>query len=346
MPLWKKIKRILRTEDVQLHEAAEAVHERWITGLNTRTTVILVIVSLITWLYLGIASPPNQFPAGDIVTVPSKSSLKATTIELQKQGVVRSALGLRIVVTLMGGERKVIAGDYQFREPRDVFHVARTITTGAFGLEPVKIRITEGATVRQMADILQYALPRFSKEAFLEKALPQEGYLFPDTYYFMPNATAESVIETMRTNFDAHMEPLQADLQKSGKSLEDIVIMASLLEREASKSADRKMIAGVLWNRLDKKMLLQVDASFRYINGKGTFDITKQDLASESRYNTYKYPGLPPGPIGSPSLDSMQAAINPTPSKYLFYLADNTGVTHYAVTYAEHLRNKRIYLGS
>ena len=142
------------------------------------------------------------------------------------------------------------------------------------------------------------------------------------------------------------MAELEQTYGTSTRSRTDIVTMASILEKEAKNTRDRKMIAGVLWNRLDRGMLLQVDAVFLYTIGRTTFDLTMKDLASDSPYNTYRYKGLPPTPIGSPSLDSLVAAMTPTKSDYLFYLADNDHVTHYSKTYREHLRKKRLYLGS
>jgi UPF0755 protein len=247
---------------------------------------------------------------------------------------------------ILGRARGAKAGDYIFKEPQSVWGIARRISTGAFGLEPVRIRITEGATTREMAEQLSKALPRFNADAFLLAARPQEGYLFPDTYFFLPNAHEDAVLDTLRQNFDAHIAELQPLIAASGHSLEEIITMASIIEREARVPADRRMISGVLWNRIRINMPLQVDVTFLYTVGKNTFQLTLADLRTDHPYNTYVNKGLPPGPIGSPSLDSIQAAAEPTPNPYLFYLADNTGVTHFSKTYEEHLRKKRLYLGT
>jgi len=237
----------------------------------------------------------------------------------------------------------VHAGDYIFKEPLDVFSVARALAVGQYGLEPVRIRIPEGATVKQMAVIYARYLERFDATSFLAKATPQEGYLFPDTYNFLPNANDAMVIDTMRNNFDEKISTIQPQVASSTHSLSDIVIMASILEREAYNTADRKMIAGVLWNRLARGMPLQVDATFAYTLGKGTFQLTMKDLTTPSPYNTYTNKGLPPTPIGSPSLDSIIAALTPTQSDYVYFLADKQGVTHYCKTYTCQLANKAKY---
>ncbi|MDO8561571.1 MAG: endolytic transglycosylase MltG [bacterium] len=312
---------------------------------NRRTILIFAVFgSLALYLYMGYVRPPDNFPINELVTVEEGASLGDAGTTLEKDSVVRSALALKIMVTLMGHEYDVHAGDYLFKEPRNLISVARAISVGSFGLEPLRIRILEGATTKEMAAILGSRLLRFNGEKFLEEATPMEGYLFPDTYFFLPNASEDLVVRTMRQNFDTQIATIQDKITASGHTLEDVVIMASLLEREARKMEDRQMIAGVLWNRLELGMLLQVDAAFLYTIGKGTYQLTTADLQSDSPYNTYRYKGLPPGAIGSPSLKSILAAVTPVQHKYLYYLADRKGVTHYSVTYAEHLRKKNIYI--
>lgn len=321
--------------------------EKWRAHANRRTSVAIAAIGVIMiFSYLVLIRPPADFPVDVLVTVQDGASLKEIASQLEDDGVVRSELAFRILVTLLGRERSAHAGDYLFKEPKDVFTVARSISTGAFGLEPERIRIVEGATTRSMAIIYSSRLLRFDPERFLELAQAHEGYLFPDTYFFLPNVTEDTVIRTMRENFDLQTEALRAEIASSTRTLEDIVIMASIIEREARTKSDRRMISGVLWNRIKRGMALQVDVTFLYTLGKNTFQLTLADLASDNPYNTYKHKGLPPTPIGSPSLDSLDAALHPTKNDYLFYLADYQGVTHYSKTYEQHLRYKRMYLGT
>jgi UPF0755 protein len=168
--------------------------------------------------------------------------------------------------------------------------------------------------------------------------------LFPDTYFFLPNATENTVIEAMRQDFDRHEITIAKEVAAFGRPLSDAVIMASIVEREASNPDDRRTIAGVLWNRIDRGMPLQTDVTFIYTLGKTDSQITMSDLQSDSLYNTYKHKGLPPTPIGSPSLDSLLSTVTPIKSNYLFYLADGQGVTHYCATFACQLQNERVYL--
>lgn len=322
------------------------ISERWRLHANRRTMLALIFggTTLIT-LYIGVVQPPEEFPIDTLVTIPDGATLSETADSFEKGGVVRLGLALKILLTLVGREDEVHAGDYLFKEPKNMFVVARAIVIGAYGLEPTRIRIPEGATTAKMAKIFGSQLQRFDEEHFLEIAQPLEGYLFPDTYFFLPNATEKLVFSTMRGNFDAHIATIQEQIDSFGKPLSDVIIMASLLEREAENSADRRKIAGVLWNRLERNMLLQVDAAFIYTLGKGSFDLTVDDLKSDDPYNTYVNKGLPPGAIGSPSMDSLLAAVTPVEHNYLYYLADRNHVTYYSKTYEEHLRKKRLYLG-
>ena len=318
--------------------------ERWDLHANRRTLIILVVIgALTTFFYLRVIQPPDAFPLNQLVAVPAGQSLGEVAQAIEDAEVVRSALALEVVVKLLGNERNVHAGDYLFKEPLDVFSVAHKLAVGAYGLEPTRVRIHEGATTKEMAALLDKQFERFDADNFLAQTRLQEGYLFPDTYFFLPNVTEDTVIQAMRQNFDAQIAPLLPLIASSTRSLPDIVIMASIIEREARNSADRRMISGVLWNRIERGMALQVDVTFLYTIGKGTFQLTNRDLLTDSPYNTYMRKGLPPTAIGSPSLDSLEAAVNPTKNNYLYFLADHSGVTHFCKTYACQLANKARY---
>jgi UPF0755 protein len=323
------------------------ISETWKLHANRTSLIIILSCGIIALaLYVCVIQPPSTFPTDELVSVPEGLTLSQVSNTLYNDGVIRSPLAFRILIKILGHERGVQAGDYQFKEPLDIFTIARSISIGAFGLEAQHILIPEGATTKQMSIIFSAKLQRFNQANFLTQAQPLEGYLFPDTYYFLPNATEDMVIQAMRQNFDDHEKQIDPLVQASGRSLHDIVIMASIIEREARNSDDRRMISGVLWNRIDKKMALQVDVTFLYTIGKGTFQLTMKDLLSDSPYNTYVNKGFPPTPIGSPSLDSLIAAANPTKNDYYFYLADRNGVTHFSKTYKEHARKQRLYLGT
>lgn len=329
------------------HQMIGRLIERWDLHANRRTVLILLILgAFATFLYIEVIQPPDAFPLNELVAVPKGESLGEVAQTLQEQDVVRSAFALRVIVKLMGNERNVHAGDYLFHEPQDIFSVAHSLIIGAYGLEPTRVRVHEGATTKEIAALFERQFERFDADNFLAQTKLQEGYLFPDTYFFLPNVTEDTVIQAMRQNFDTKIAPLLPQIASSTHSLSDIVIMASIIEREAHNSVDRRKISGVLWNRLQRGMLLQVDVTFLYTIGKGTYQITMKDLMTDSPYNTYKNKGLPPTAIGSPSLDSLKAAVDPITSDYLYYLADRNGVTYFSKTYAEHLRKKNLYIGN
>jgi len=327
-----------------LDDFQNRLSDKWRVHTNRRSLIALVVGGVIAiYAYIALIQPPGNFPIGELVLVPSGTSVSQIALELEAQGVIRSPLAFKALIMIFGDERNVRAGDYLFKEPKDIFAITRAMSTGAFGLEPIRIRVAEGATTKDMAIIFGTRLQRFNRENFLAQAQPMEGYLFPDTYFFLPNATEDTVIQTMRQNFDAHIATVQTDIDASGKPISEIITLASIIEREARNPEERRKISSVLWNRLNKDMALQVDVTFLYTIGKGTFELTKDDLASDSPYNTYINKGLPPTPIGSPSLDAIVAAAVPAKTDYLFFMADLRGVTHFCKTHSCHQANKLRY---
>lgn len=198
----------------------------------------------------------------------------------------------------------------------------------------VTVTIPEGYNVRQTGEMFE-KLGMFSKDEFVKIAQKEEGYLFPDTYRFYKTAKTEDVVAKMKDNFNKKVVP---------ETSPEVIIMASLLEEEVKSMDDRKIVAGILWKRLDRGMGLNVDAALTYVLGKASRELTAEDLKYDSPYNTYKYRGLPPTPISNPGLDAISAAQNPTQSLNFYYLTDKEGKTHYAATLEEHALNKWKYL--
>ena len=186
----------------------------------------------------------------------------------------------------------------------------------------VSVTIPEGFDRAQIADTFASKLPNFNKTKFLADTQNLEGYLFPDTYFFLSSDDENTVIKSMSENFSKKIASLAPAIAASGKSERDIIIMASLIEREAKGDVDRKVISGILWKRINIGMLLEVD----------------------SAPETYKVRGLPTNPVGNPGLLALNAAIFPQSSPYLYYLHDKNGIIHYAKTFAEHEANIAKYL--
>lgn len=307
-----------------------------------------ILIPIICFIFLFVVtgyalSAPKYFPSFTIFSVSKGSSLSAIAESLKDGGYIRSEFLFKAIVrAVFFSGRSAVAGDYVFEEPMSVLRLARRIVVGNFNLLAVKITIPEGLNKFEISEILEKNLPSFNKEEFL--AMAKEGYMFPDTYFFMPNITTDGIVYTLENNFNQKIQSVNEQIEKFGKPLDDVIKIASILETEARTTETRRTIAGILWKRLEKDMPLQVDVSFKYINGKTTFELTSDDLDIDSPYNTYKYAGLPPTPISNPGLDSIKAASDPLNTDYLYFLSDHEGNMHYGVTFEQHKENKFRYL--
>jgi UPF0755 protein len=288
--------------------------------------------------------PPAKVPAEKIFEIPEGYTLSETARMLENKGVIRSAFFLRAYISVVKNNHPVISGFYLLPEKESLSMVAERIVAGEYRIDRIKILIPEGLDAKDLEKSFVSSIPVFDGEKFFAMAKKEEGYLFPDTYFFFTIVKPEEAIETMRTNFDAKIKPIADRIQASGHSLADIVIMASIIERETVTPVDRRIVSGILWKRIKLGMPLQVDAAFDYVNGKSTHALTMEDLRTDSPYNTYTNKGLPPGPICNPGIDTILAAAEPTKTSYLYYLSDAKGVMHYAKTFDEHKVNKVKYL--
>lgn len=314
------------------------------------TLGFLAIVFLVT-VVVGVSSQaPASFVPNTIVHVSKNMSLSTVGNLLKKKNVIKSTFLFRIVTNISGGGSSVQAGDYLFKTPPLVWQVASRLIQNDQGFTLVRVTIPEGTSVRGMGAILNTAFNAsstftFKTKSFLSLASTSEGYLFPDTYLLLPNVTPSAVVSTMKNTFNQKIKTIAPLIAASHRSTKDIVIMASILEKEALVQADRQVIAGILWKRLDSGFLLQVDPPFAYAIGKTSDALTREDLQVDSPYNTYKNKGLPPTPINNPGLESLTAAATASTTPYWYYLSDKKGVMHYAVTYDQHLANRTKYLG-
>lgn len=301
---------------------------------------------LLFLLYFVTLAPPLNFPGASLVKVEKGETITSVAQTLKAKHLIRSTALFILIAKLYGSHGRIVDGEYFFPSAENVLEVGRRLAHGDFELVPIKVTIPEGSTTYQIANILTKKIPDFDKQGFLEASQSKEGYLFPDTYFFVPGEEPILIVTTFENNFKKKLDDASttAQLQKSGKTLRDVITMASLLEKEANDTESRRIIAGILWHRIRIGMALQVDAVFPYIIGKNSFNLTKADLKIDSPYNTYTNKGLPPGAIANPGLDSILATLNPIPTNYLFYLSDLHGTFHYSKTYPEQLANQRLYL--
>ena len=287
-------------------------------------------------------SPPFSFPSGAIITVPEGAGLYTLAGKLREEKVIRSPFWFRLATTALGGERDMKAGQYYMARPQNTFLIAWRVFNGDHNIKVVRLTIPEGFTVDKISALFDERFAFFDHESF--KVLAPEGYLFPDTYFVPVTATASSTIKLLYDNFLRKIASSSLNVESSGRTLEEIIVMASIIENEAKLWQDREIISGILWKRLELGIPLQVDASFVYVNGKTTKDLTSDDLKINSPFNTYLYRGLPPAPISNPGLESIKAALNPTSTPYLYFLTGDDGMMHYSRTLDEHAEKKFKYI--
>lgn len=317
-------------------------------GIKELRTKILILLVFFVVFFSATTSfllmPPKDFPSHKIIKIKNGDSLSMVSGLLLKENIIRSRYYFEVCSKVVGGMKPIIAGEYLFKEPVSACRVAIRVARGLSGISEIKVTLPEGVTNKQIADIIKKDILEFDFGSFVEKAKNDEGVLFPDTYSFARNVAPEMVISVMTDNFKSKIKPLLDEINASGHSEREIVTMASILEKEATSDEDKAIVSGILWKRISIGMPLQVDASFLYILGKKSSEVTLEDMRIKSTYNTYTNKGLPSGPIGNPGLVAIQSALRPTSSPYLYYLSDNNGVMHYAKTFEEHKANKLKYL--
>ena len=312
---------------------------RYIWWLSSFILAILLVGG-----YSFTLAPPSNFPSGSIVVVARGASVPDITKQLSDARIIKHSKFLQFILRVSGTSARVQAGSYLFKTPQNLLTVAYRLTAGDYGLPLVGITFPEGVTVRDISIKVAAAFASISAQDFISEGKPHEGYLFPDTYLFSPDTDAKTIISTMRANFDVKIASLSDDIKTSGHSISDVVIVASLVEKEVRTNENKRIVAGILWKRLEINMPLQVDAVFGYIFNRDTYSPSFSDLKTESPYNLYLHTGLPPGPIANPGLESIQAVVNPIKTDYLYYLTGTDDKMHYAKTYSTHLANQNKYL--
>lgn len=283
---------------------------------------VLGAIAFLSSFYFFFFNTPSNFPKGMIFNLAEGSSLRNVSLALKKENIIRSRILFEALVILRGGEKHIISADYLFEDKVSSTEVARRILKGERHLAPIKITVPEGFTINDISEVAASKLLYFNKDKFLISAKEKEGYLFPDTYFFLTTADERDVIESMSANFKKKISMLEGEISQSGQSQRNIIIMASVIEKESKGDVDRDIISGILWKRLGLNMPLQADAA----------------------PGTYQTRGLPQNPIGNPGLVAIKAALYPQNSPYLYYLHDKGGNIHYAKSFAEHRQNILKYL--
>ncbi len=309
---------------------------------------VVVAASWMSWLWwndsISEVDLKNSKPLVFIVN--RGDGVKTIAANLYQQNIIRSPTGFYLLVKLLGLERQLQAGDFRLNRSMNATSIARELTHGILDLW---VTTLEGWRKEEVATKLAKDID-IPEQEFLKYAT--EGYMFPDTYLIPRDATPAGVVKMFRDNFDKKVTvQMREDAKKSGLTLDEVMILASLVEKEGKTAEDRSVIAGIIEKRLKADWPLQVDATIQYAIGYQPIEktwwkkeLSSDDLKMKSPYNTYLNPGLPPAPICNPGLESIMAVIYPKNSDYWYYLHDPTGAVHYAKTIDEHNANSTKYL--
>lgn len=308
--------------------------------------IILIILfgGLIFWWDQGLKPLSPNDKSLKIFVVRPGSGVRVIANSLKKEDIIKDPIIFFLLVKKLGLDNKIEAGDFRLSPSMTPEEIAKNLTHGTLD---IWITIPEGKRADEIADILRNKIPSYNS-SWRTVLNQNEGYLFPDTYLIPKDATIELIISQMKRNFNQKFSKL--DTSKTKLTKEQIVNIASLIEREARLAEDRPLVASIILNRLNIDMALQLDATIQYGLGyqadKKTWwkkDLTKEDLKSNSPYNTYLKTGLPPTPISNPGFSVLFAVVNPAATDYLYYISDKSGKNHYAKTLNEHNENIRKY---
>ena len=320
--------------------------------------ILSVAVGIFIW-WSGVSSPVStSTETVDFLVVKGRAASQIGEA-LYKEGLIKNPLAFKFYVQTTGKSDQIQAGEFRLSPAYSLEKTVDTLTG-----PPLELWVTvpEGLRREEIVERFVQGLEKEEPDAsnfrqeFLEASEDMEGFLFPDTYLFPRDVKASSVTSAMRNTFDKRIAEIGGD--KSPEfTLEDIVTLASIIERETKTDVERPVVAGILLNRLEIGMGLQADAATQYALANARCQkldarcdnwwpiLTLTDLQIDSPYNTYKYRGLPPAPIANPGLSSLKAAIDPAETDYLYYLHDSEGGIHYAETLDEHNANVKEYLG-
>ena len=325
--------------------------------------ITFIILSIIIWgiqYNLGLRAVDKN---GNSIKITIESGDSYTSIGsfLKEQKLIRSELYYKIYIKTHN-LNALVPGTYTLNQTMDVPTIIKTLGSKS---EDEAITFREGLNIRQIANIVEEKLGIKSEDFintisdtsnldkwineywFLSDKIknneiyyPLEGYLFPDTYHFIKGTTSVEIIEKMLDNTEKKLEPYKDQIKSSTHSFHDILTMSSILELEVAASSDRNGVVSVFYNRIENDMPLQADATTYYAEKLELHerDLYQSELNSCNAYNTrcQTMLGLPVGPICNPGIESIEATLNPTPSDYLYYVADNQGKTYFARTYSEH----------
>lgn len=305
---------------------------------------IVFFIGILIWWNNGLSAVNPHDTAQKFFVIPKGTAIRTVGNELKTQGLIRDPVVFFLYIKQNNLDHDIQAGSYRLSASMNLPTIMQTLGHGTID---VWITIPEGYRAEEIAQILKDTIPSY-KESWVESLKDEEGYLFPDTYLIPRDADIASVISILKNNFYKKIGTI--GLSKDTPGLSRIIVIASLIEREAKFAEDRPNVSSVISNRLDVGMALQIDATVQYAigynqqNRKWWNEPTSQQLKIPSLYNTYINPGLPPAPICNPGLSAIEAAAHPADTNFMYYVNDSKGKLHFAETLSDHNKNISKYL--
>jgi UPF0755 protein len=306
-----------------------------LTSVRPKPLVILVLLAVSGLAVAGwwLMSPTPALVEGPrIVEIPPHLGVREVADKLGESELIRSPLAFVALATVTGSARKLKAGEYEIPKDASALTILALLESGRVVQHPVLLpeggtvaelgRILEAERLASQAEVLRVARdPAFLRRLGIE-APSLEGYLFPDTYYLVRGLSAEEILMRMVQRLRAKLTPeIVAQAQGRGLTIHQLLTLASIIEREAVVRDEMQLISAVFWNRLKRDMPLQADPTVQYAVGKERRALTRGDLQADDPFNTYRRTGLPPGPIASPGLAAIDAALRPAAVDYLYFVS-------------------------
>jgi UPF0755 protein len=356
-------------QEYQIKKTRRPIWKVFLLGL---LLLVLVTAGFGVYYYAKIHRPVGTGSTQITFSVPKGASTRQVGQELSERGLIINPNVFLIYARFTGAAGKIQAGDYILNTNMSMSEMLDILTSGKVTRNEKRITFTEGWSNKQFAarlDDLGLATEDqfndavksdfdfdFSDEA---RMVGYEGFLFPDTYSFDANLDARAMIQRMLENFESKISAdMRAEIVRRNLNPFEIIVMASIIEREVGRAPfvsltpdvlarmqeERQIVSSIFYNRLRAGMPLQSDATVNYATGKSDRRALLSDLEFDSPYNTYKYAGLPPGPISNPGLNAIRAAIYPADTDYLYFLNNQEGTAYFGRTLEEHNRNRELYL--
>lgn len=316
--------------------------------MKRRLTFLLVLILLIiggvaAWWVTAISPVDISDKSTKLFVVKPGDGVREIARNLEAEDLIRNPVAFFLIVKQLNLDSKIQAGDFRLSRNMNTQTIAENLTHGSLD---IWVTFPEGVRAEEIADILKERISTYD-ESWRASLATEEGYLFPDTYLIPVDATVDDVISIMTNNFNSKYDSLTGP-RKNNYTKEELVIIASMVEREARHDEDRPLVASVIFNRLEAGMGLYIDATVQYAIGNEqkwwpTLTDSPRNIAPNSPYNTYRQAGLPPTPISNPGIAVLEAVISAPDTNYVYYITDKSGTNRYARTLSEHNANIEKY---